>query len=683
MIVTFARFCGVLVRSVGNPFNGGADWKWCVTWLITCTGILIGAVLLPTRWKRAVLLIPVVLAALCVVLSHSGGPALVALLLFGISTSAGVAAVQKLIGNNARAIEYFVCGVPIGIGIVSSAMLLLGLFGLLNARWIWLTVGILCLWAAKRWLRNIQLLTGAISKIREFPFTPEAAVPLFIMSWLSIFYLSWTLAPEIQYDALNYHLAIPAKYLHEGRLVEVPFFHGYFAHIIEFFIIAVLSIGGPQAAKLIIFSITICAAIAAYALGNAILNKHLGFWAAALYLTTPFVGWLSGSVYIDSAVSFFVAASFLALLRWQESRDNGWLYLVSLLAGIAVGSKLNASFAYVFIAPVIFVQATRVPRSSAAFRCLLRAAGFGLAFALPTYLVTYAFTGNPVFPLLNGVFRSPKWNFENTIMNAADYGISMNLANLARFPFRLVFDTIRFGDGTPRGAIGFTLLLLFPFAAFLLPRASAALRLMVLAVTGYLVLLFFTMQYARYYILILPLVSVISVAVVSYLVPRPIARLVPAFLLLIVIVHPLIYSVQFWNIPERLPVGVVLGREQRQAFLQRALPGYSAARYLNTVLTKDDKVLGVGVENVRFYLEPQLITPSLALYDDPVRKLSDLHADSTVAEAIKNLRIRYLFVTKDTLKDTGQSWPYVHHSFLESFAVREFEDQYTAVYRLR
>ena len=111
---------------------------------------------------------------------------------------------------------------------------------------------------------------------------------------------------------------------------------------------------------------------------------------------------------------------------------------------IAVGSKSNAALAFAVIAPLILFQVLRrgklrlVVAGTVAFSLL----------ALPTYLLVYSFTGNPVFPLLNGLFRSPKWEFENTAITS-EFGIGTTFSALVRFPFRLTFDTARFGEASP------------------------------------------------------------------------------------------------------------------------------------------------------------------------------------------------------------------------------------------
>ena len=63
---------------------------------------------------------------------------------------------------------------------------------------------------------------------------------------------------------------------------------------------------------------------------------------------------------------------------------------------------------------------------------------------------------------------------DNTLMNASSFGIGNTPSALLRFPFRMTFDTSRFGEALPRGSIGLSLLFAFPFAMFWLRQQGSA-----------------------------------------------------------------------------------------------------------------------------------------------------------------------------------------------------------------
>jgi 4-amino-4-deoxy-L-arabinose transferase-like glycosyltransferase len=662
--VVAIRFIRIVVREIATPFNGGADWSWVLGWLLISGFILSGAALLPKKISRSLWLLPLLGLLIILVLSGAWLAALRALWLLSLSAALGATVLHKLAGRECSTLEYLVCGTALGTGTISLTILLLGLLNQLSAVTIWVLCLILSFFVLWLYRRRIPIFAS-----RQYSET-ETAVVCSVLASIVLAYSLWAIAPEISYDALNYHLAVPAKYLQSARIVDVPFFHAYFARWIELFFTACLAVGGPATAKFWVFLIGLCTTAAVYELGRSAFNDRVGLWAAALFLTTPLVGWLFSTADVENVLALFVTSSFIALVRWEDSGESGWLYAAAALAGIAAGSKVNALLPYVVIAPIVVVQVL-MTRPTDLRRTLHILTTTGLAagiFAVPTYVLTYSFTGNPIFPLLNGIFKSPRWTFSNAIMNTSDYGLPTTASWLIRFPFRLTFDTIHFGEAIPRGSIGVSLLFAFPFGLFLMPRVRPAVRILLIAAATYVIALFYTMQYARYYILIFPIVTVIGTATILALTSKWLSRWWPAALLVLVVVQPFVYSQQFWNIPERIPVALALGLEDRESFLRRALPGYAAAMYLNEATNSSAKILGVGTENLRYYLRAELQTQALALSNDPLEAFAHIPSVDALAASIKRLGFTHLLVTRSAAKNPLPEHPYLRNEFLQTYA---------------
>src|SRR5205085_2994704 len=118
----------------------------------------------------------------------------------------------------------------------------------------------------------------------------------------------------------------------------------------------------------------------------------------------------------------------------------------------------------------------------------------------------------------------------------------------------------------------------------------------------YLVLLSYTLPIPRYYIPILPVVIVLVPATVLYVSRARWLRLINlACFGLIFVAQTAAIPIQFWQIPERLPLKVALGSETTEVFLSRAIEAYPAAQYINRTFRPGEKVVGLGVEEVRFY----------------------------------------------------------------------------------
>jgi hypothetical protein len=137
-----------------------------------------------------------------------------------------------------------------------------------------------------------------------------------------------------------------------------------------------------------------------------------------------------------------------------------------------------------------------------------------------------------------------------------------------------------------------------------------------------------------------------------------------------VIVIPLLY----WNIPERVPIALALGREDRQIFLSRALGPYQAIQYLNQHCPPHKKVFTVGSENTRLYL-----TSPILMETELRDSLVDLSMEQ-VAARMDNLNIAFLLYFGRP--EETQNRVYVSESFLEQYATLEYAANGSSVYRL-
>ena len=689
LIVVTVRFGSTILRSLQSPFNPGADIEWAAGWLS-----LIGVVFLTYGCFRAranqvtcAWIAAAAVAALAVLsLSHTVFAFLTALWIVLVSLGLGVLLIKPLIRRTETTLAYIACGIPLGSAVLALIIFVFGILHVLTPSTIRILLAAGSLVAAAPVLKLLRTLAGDFKRygqaLRGNPI--ELGIVLVITVLIVLLNLVWAIAPEVQYDPLNYHLAVPKLYLEHSGIIEVQFYQAYHVRLIAMIFAACLAVCGPEAAKMWVFLMSTCSLAALYAVAKDSFNARVGIWAGALFMTTPLVSWLSGTADIDNVIAFFSLAALSAVVRWYKTSITGWLYVAALLAGSAVGSKLNAAL---FILPISMVVAASLvfdrsqPRRSQLKLLILCVVAFSV-IAVPMYALMYSFTGNPIFPMYNGIFRSPKWEIDNALLNSAEFGLPKTILNLLRFPFRLTFDTVRFGEALPRGGVGLNLMLGFPFAVFWFGRKRHAAHLLLIVVSTYLVLLFYLMQYARYYIVVLPLISIVGVATVFEFLLGWQSTVARTCLMLAVVMQPIIMSIQFWNVPERFPVRVALGLESREAFLKRALAGYSAAKYLNTVARQDETILGVDFENLRFYLRPQLETLSITLKTNPLRTAMNLGHGAELAARLNELHYGHLFVRRTKMQDGPEIYPFLDSGFLKSHAVVEYSDDDALVFRL-
>jgi 4-amino-4-deoxy-L-arabinose transferase-like glycosyltransferase len=660
------RYGSTAIRTLREPFNPGWDIGWAIAWITLLVAALLSAVLLKRSVMNAVWLGLGIASTLAIlILSRTALPAAIALAVFGVSAGLGEYVFQKFKLTATGLLERLVIAAPVGIGVLALGQLLLGVAHLFNPVASWRMLVLLGL-PAILGIRKLSALRLEIGSEKS----SWVAVPI---GYIFLLNLMWAASPEIQFDALNVHLAVPRLYLQQGALVNLPyFFHSYFAHLLDMLFGLCLALGGPLVAKFVVLGFGVLAAAGVYVAGRALFNDEVGRWAALIFYTTPLVIWLSTTTYMDLASALFVVASIVAFIRWCEDGGWGWLAASGWIAGVATGTKV-AALTTLIVLPIFAVWHSRRVRALAVYLIPL------LTIAIPWFLVVYVETGNPFFPYMNQVFRSPQWPFENPTFNARDFGFGTAAADLLKLPFRFTFNTVRFGDGLSRGGAGVALLLAVPFALTFIFRGRPAQRAVLAAIALHLTAWAFTFQYARYMIAVFPLLALMGCAVflgesAGFL------RLNRVLLFCCVLAQASIAPTLFLNIPERYPLQRALGLESEENFLARALPGYKAATLLNGVVKPDDKILGVGTEYLRFYLNAPLYTQAelkpFELYKDgigPPHALAAWHNRNG---------FRYVLALQSDVQHPAPFYPFLQPRFLEQFGKQIYRDDAVAVVRI-
>jgi hypothetical protein len=372
----------------------------------------------------------------------------------------------------------------------------------------------------------------------------------------------------------------------------------------------------------------------------------------------------------------FLAATLLAFVKWYKAPSaNGWVPVIGALSGMTVAVKMNAAFGILVVIAIVCWNARRVSIWRVALFITLI-----MAVALPWFALTYHWTGNPVFPTFNGFFRSPLWPQDNTLLNSNAFGTGTSIGSLARLPFRFVFNTDLFGEASPRGSAGMALLLAFPFSIGLLVQGRRAAALLGTLAVFWLSWIY-SFQYIRYFVSIMPLVCVLASAAVLSLNTNIVSSTVSRICLAVGLIMQFpTMPVQFWNIPERFPIRLALGLETHEHFLDRALMGYPAVSYLNKELKPLDRVIGVGVEQTRLYLNAPLETLADSTLVSSLSNVAAMPPDQQLQRTLLAGGFRYIFVARSALQDSLAKYPYLKDEFLSRFTTLVYMDGNTLVY---
>lgn len=214
------------------------------------------------------------------------------------------------------------------------------------------------------------------------------------------------------------------------------------------------------------------------------LNEQQSWLSAMLYASLPLSGFLSSSMQPESATPAMVAAISLILID-RKRIDGQQLRLIAVVAGFMLASKMSNALMLLPFAAWLILRWNR----DITAKSLLVATILGLFTGASSYVYAFGLAGNPVLPMLNGVFGSPWYPAENFVDATWQSGVPWNL------PWELTIDTGEYFEGNA-GAAGLFVLALF--GGFFTALADRNLRVPIAVGLTSALLMFWQVQYLRY-----------------------------------------------------------------------------------------------------------------------------------------------------------------------------------------
>ena len=405
-----------------------------------------------------------------------------AILLLAIVTILGDWLLQVAAVPLVGAAERIAFGGGIGLALLALLTLVFGLAGLLYAWLFWVIVVVGAAAATVRLLRagrsSVGLRREQLSRVDLL-----SAAFIAVIAYLAYGGFLMATSPDLIQDSLSYHLAGPHLYLAEHRIFNLVPRYGIWRSEApsnqEMLYTAGLLLRGSDSslARLLHSGEAVLIAVAMAGAARQLVGRvRPGLLAAVAFIAAPTVILELGSGLNDLAVTLFTLLTAVGLARWLRGaldgrREDRWLLLAGVLAGFTYGFKVTGGplvpIGAVFVVIVLLGPAAR----RAALRDRLpHAARWGATFsaaatvtAAPWFIKSLAFTRNPVYPLLNGVFPSPYWDAhaDRTMLAAqvTQFGVGRSPLDVLASLWNLTFLNSRFD-----GVIGPIFLCLIPIA---------------------------------------------------------------------------------------------------------------------------------------------------------------------------------------------------------------------------
>lgn len=493
---------------------------------------------------------------------------------------------------------------------------------------------------------------------------PAPAEIVVLSSGLAVLLLGlfMTMAPELFFDSLVYHLAVPAAWLRAGGFIPLP--HNYFSNFpmnVELLYLGALQLADERLCRLLHFALFFLGAGVVFSLGRRWFSRRTGLWGAALFATLPVAALNAMESGVDAGA---VAPALLAVQAWAAWAFSGeggerQPWLAGVLTGLALGAKYNMVF---LLGPAVLVLAVAAWRSGRAPRqitlALAKFCGAALLLLAPWWIKNLLYTGNPVYPFLYQYFPSPLLDPEKMRQQMGEFREfgRRSWLQVLRLPWDLTFYY-----PTSNSYIGTNFLLLFPAlaaAAAAWRKAAPAWRSLAFATALGLLAWSSQTQITRYAIPLLPLLAVLGLAALERGEPW-----VPGAVRLVrwgLAGFALWGTVNLYGLAALNwdAVGVGLGLESRDAYLDRMLmTAYTPTARFTRTLPKDARILSFGETRTFYFARP--VTAATVFDRDPFISFLERGPDASgVWEAMRRGGYTHLFIHPEEAARTRGYEPY-------------------------
>lgn len=331
--------------------------------------------------------------------------------LLSLCTAAGRFAMQQFGIAVDQPIEAILFSVTIGSGIVATLILLLGLFGGLNAPVLGLLFVLIALLSRKEVKELPALTSNAVSFMTQNGGSRVAfGFGLIVLGIASLIMILLATLPPTDWDSLMYHLRVPAEFLQEGKIYlpeDSP--HFSFVGLAHMLYLPLLMVGSAAGPAVISTLMTILLGIAVFSFCTRFFAGQAGSLTLGLLWGTTTIMLVAISPRVDVVLGLYLFLAHYALLRALSSpsrRDH--FYVAAVLLGFATAVKYLALLYIFALCPLVLWVAVSGARSVSAR--LQTLAVFGILFVatvVPWVAKNWIFLREPFYPLFGELVLDP------------------------------------------------------------------------------------------------------------------------------------------------------------------------------------------------------------------------------------------------------------------------------------
>jgi len=499
------------------------------------------------------------------------------------------------------------------IGIYSYVIFALGIVGLLYKFPVIIATVIFILGALVYFRKHKEDLPRF--QVRKRKFTPL----LILFGAFAFVNLIGVFGPELSFDALWYHLTIPKIFIQNHKIFFIEgnlFYYSLMPKLGEMLYIPSLMFINETLPKLIQWSFGILTSIVVYKISRKYFTETVSFFAVLIFYGSLVVAWESTTAYIDLIRTFFEVMGLLGFINWYETKDRKWLVESAVMIGFAMSTK-NLAIGSLVIFFVLFFLSDKDFKLKIKNGLIFASVAFFTA--LPWYIYSFLFSGNPVYPF-----------FDKRIA----YDTALNL-NPILFP-REAFDFfLKLAD-----PISPLYLIFIPLVVIYFKKFNKPLKLIAIYSLVAIIIWYITPRTGggRFILPYLPAFSVIAIAAVNELREKRVRNFSFALIIFVFILNMIyrgIANVKYFP--------VIMGLEKKEEFLTKNLnfnfgDFYDTDGYFERNIRKDDRVLLYGFHNL-YYAEFPFIDSTYVKRGDGFNFVATQNAD--LPKRFKNWKLIY------------------------------------------
>jgi hypothetical protein len=548
------------------------------------------------------------------------------------------------------AAETAIFGAGLGFGILSYSIFFLGACQALYPFMVYLLLGIFALISLIGWKVGFSN-SVRIGPENRRPSLLEVVACLLLLFCL-LFGLLIVLTPSIGNDALTYHLGAPKLYLEHHGFYFIPgkLCSNYPLNNEMLYIIGLL-LGGDIVAKGIHFAMAVFILIAMYQFTRRFIpNALFIFLPLLVFYSIPSVFINSHMAYNDLTLAFYIFLSVYAFLNWFSSKQVQWLVVFGVFTGLSAATKYSALLLpFMGWLAILCVFRHREIDNRQALRFLGLYALSALVVGSPFYIKNWVLTGNPLYPFLYPIFGGTGWDMalsRQYDLFLKNLGMGRGLLDYLLLPWNVSFHA-KMNSPAFDGILGPLFILTLPFAIWI-RNTPAALKI-AMVYCG-ITFLFWTasVHQIRYLIPTFPFFSIMVGYILGYFRSQ---RLVFSLLLILIAAGVGFNGYHiFKDLQVISPLKVVMGRENRNDFIDRMIPAYGMFRYVNSHLPENSKIFFIYMKNPGYLCDRPYYSDSVMESHTIEKILSGATTPEEVYEKLKNrgftnilYDIRYVF----------------------------------------